>query len=155
MDAKYTEQEAMFRVAAYCSQAERVEYDIRQKLLTWGLKGINISNIIRYLKTENFINEERYCRAFIKDKIRFNKWGKSKIVYELKNKRIPSNIIELCISDINLEEYSEQLEKILIKKLSTIKYSNEYDKRTKLIRFGLGRGFTLDEILRVLSNIEK
>lgn len=150
---KYSESQALPKIAAYCSKAERAESDVRKKLLGWELDESSSERIINRLRKENFLNEERYCRSFIKDKIQFNKWGKVKIVFELKKKRIPEFIINSCLEEIESSDYEIPLMKILVTKSKSVKANNEYERWTKLVRFGMGRGYSFDQIKKCLSQI--
>lgn len=150
---KYSETQALPKIAAYCSKAERAEFDVRKKLLGWELETDSCERIITRLKKENFLNEERYCRSFIKDKIQFNKWGKIKIAFELKKKRVPEFIIDSCFEDIENSDFELPLLKILTNKAKSVKGSNDYERWTKLVRFGLGRGYSFDQIKKCLSKI--
>lgn len=150
---KYSEAQALPKIAAYCSKAERAEFDVRKKLQGWELESESCERIVARLKKENFLNEERYCRSFIKDKIQFNKWGKVKIVFELKKKRISESTISSCFDEIENSDFEAPLMKILITKAKSVKASNDYEKWTKLVRFGMGRGYSLDQIKKCLSKI--
>lgn len=150
---KYSESQALSKVASYCSKAERSELDVKLKLQRWELDNTIIQNIILHLKKENFLNEERFCRAFIKDKLRFNRWGRTKIIFELKKKQIPHYIIDSCFSEFDSDQFEEQLFSILRNKAKSVKANNEYEKRNKLIRFALGRGFSIEQTQRVLETI--
>lgn len=82
-----TETEALNRVAAYCSTAEHCRAEIAEKLQRWGIAYDAIDRIINRLEQEKYIDEKRFCRAFINDKYRFAKWGKMKIGQALQLKR--------------------------------------------------------------------
>lgn len=150
---KYSETQALPKIAAYCSKAERAESDVRKKLLCWELEEESCERIIARLKKENFLNEERYCRSFIKDKIQFNKWGKVKIAFELKKKRIPEFIINSCFEEIESSDFESPLMRILETKSKSVKASTDYEKWSKLVRFGIGRGYSFDQIKKCLSKI--
>lgn len=150
---KLSENQALPKIAAYCSKAERSEYDVKRKLQNWELESESIKNIISRLKKENFLNEERFCRAFIKDKIQFNKWGKTKIVFELKKKYISESIINNSFDEFNNDEFETPLMKILSTKIKSVKANSDYEKRTKLIRFALGRGYSFEQIQKCLSKL--
>ena len=87
-----TETEALNRVAAYCSTAEHCRAEIAEKLQRWGIAYDAIDRIINRLEQEKYIDEERFCRAFINDKYRFAKWGKMKIGQALQLKKISSSV---------------------------------------------------------------
>ncbi len=152
---KYSEKQALAKIAAYCSKAERSEFDVRRKLQNWEMSNDEVLNIIKHLKDEKFLDEDRFCEAYIKDKIRFNKWGKSKIVYELKKKQISERSITRSFENIDTDMLEDQLLSVLLTKLKSVKANNDYERRNKLIRFALGRGYQLDQIIKTLSTILK
>ena len=133
--------EALHKAAALCSSGEKCEYDIREKLLSWEISDSDTNKIISYLVQEKFLNEKRFAEFFVKDKFRFNKWGKIKIAYMLKQKRISSAIIQEALNGIDDDEYCSTLQELMQSKLKSLKYKDEYDKRAKLLRFAQSRGF--------------
>ena len=92
MSAQLTDEEALSRVASYCSTAEHCRAEINEKLQRWGIAYETIARILDQLETEKFIDDERFCRAFVNDKFRFSKWGKMKIAQGLYMKKIPSDV---------------------------------------------------------------
>ena len=84
-----TEPEMLHRAAAYCSTAERCIQDVQKKIDAAGLPPDASERIIARLLKERFIDESRYTRFFVNDKLRFNKWGRVKIGYELYKKKSP------------------------------------------------------------------
>mgnify|MGYP003623756234 CR=1 FL=1 len=150
---KLTEPQALNRAAAYCSKAERCEYDVRKKLISWELPDDAVSRIIKRLKDERFLSDERFSRSFINDKMRFNKWGRTKIIYELSKRNISESVYLPILDEVSGNEFEEQLMHILRVKARTVKGKNEYDKKTKLIRFAVGRGFSLDMSIKGVNKI--
>ena len=150
------EKQATVRIASYCSKAERCEYDVRKKLIAWELDSDTIGRIISYLKKENFLNEERFCQSFIRDKVRFNKWGKNKIIFELKKKHISESFVDVSFRALAIDdEFEEPLMKILESKMRSVKASNDYEKRMKLMRFAAGRGYPADLVRKCLDQLIK
>ena len=142
---------ALHRLAAYCSRGERCVYDIRQKMIRWGLSEAEQKKAVQYLQREHFLDEKRYCRAFVHDKSQYNHWGSYKIQYELKKKQIPDGLIREAISEMDKEVQREQLQKLLVHKRKTVKGANEYEINQKLIRFAAGKGFPLEDIEAALG----
>jgi len=105
------------------------------------------------LKSEDFINEKRFCTYFVKDKFRFNNWGKIKISYALKAKGLDKDTLADAMNTIDDGEYEELLASILKTKLTGLKYEFEYEKQGKLFRFAQSRGFENNVIERVLRGI--
>ena len=103
---------------------------------------------------DDFINEKRFCVAFTKDKFHFNKWGKIKISYALKQKGLPNDLINNALRTIDDGEYEEMLAVILKNKLKTIQWEYEYEKQGKLFAFAQSRGFESAVIDRVIRTIK-
>ncbi len=150
---KLSEPQALNRVASYCSRAERSESAVRKKLLTWGLPDDAIKRIIDRLKKEKYLDDSRFARSFINDKLRFNKWGKTKIVFELKKLNISSSIYNPILDELAGDEFEKQLMHVLVIKVKSVKAKNDYDKKTKLIRFALGRGFSMDLSIKCVDKL--
>ena len=150
---KFSEPQALNRIAHYCSRAERCEYDVRKKLTSWELSGDVIKRITDRLKKERYLDDSRYAKSFINDKLKFNKWGKTKIIFELKKRNIPESVYNPIFDELSGDEFEEQLKHILSVKIKSIKAKNDYEKKTKLIRFALGRGFSMDSAIRCVNKL--
>jgi regulatory protein len=148
-----TYEQALQRLAAYCSRTERCVFDVRRKMLAWDISGDEQNRIIQRLTQEKFLDESRYCRAFVNDKFKYSRWGIYKIKYELKKKQIPVHLIAEALEGIDSEENQEQLQQLLSQKMKMVKGRNGYEIRQKLMRFALGRGFSPDEIEKAISSI--
>lgn len=150
---KLTEPQALNRVAAYCSRAERSEFAVRKKLIAWEVPEDAIKRIIDRLRKEKYLDDTRFARSFINDKLNFNKWGRTKIIYELKKRNILESIYIPILEELSGDEFEKQLIHILSVKIKSVKGKNDYDKKTKLIRFALGRGFTMDLVIKCVNKL--
>ncbi|MDR0541945.1 MAG: RecX family transcriptional regulator [Dysgonamonadaceae bacterium] len=139
-------EQALQRLAAYCSRGERCIQDILRKMTRWELPEQEQKRAIQYLQKENFLDERRFCRAFVHDKSQYNHWGVYKIRYELQKKQIPEPLIREALSKIDTDANREQLRQILAAKRKTVKGKNDYEINRKLMRFAAGKGFSLDDI---------
>jgi regulatory protein len=153
MKKEYSLEELLHKAASYCSISEHCVFEVEEKLNAWGVSSENKQKIIDRLISEDFINEKRYCNYFVKDKFRFNKWGKIKISFALKGKGLDNSLISEALNKIDDGEYEEMLASILKTKLVGLKYEYEYEKQGKLFRFAQSRGFESNVIERVLRNI--
>ena len=153
MKKEYTLEELLHKAASYCSISEHCVSEVVEKLTAWGVSITDKQKIIDRLISEDFINEKRFCIYFVKDKFRFNKWGKIKISYALKQKGLSSELINSALSTIDEGEYQEMLASILKTKLVGLKFEFEYEKQGKLFRFAQSRGFENNIIDRVLRTI--
>ncbi|MDD4971186.1 MAG: regulatory protein RecX [Paludibacter sp.] len=153
MKKEYTLDELLHKAASYCSISEHCVSEVEDKLTAWGVSPMDKQKIIDRLQSEDFINEKRFCTYFVKDKFRFNKWGKIKISFALKSKGLDKETILSAIETIDDGEYEELLASILKTKLTGLKYEFEYEKQGKLFRFAQSRGFENNVIDRVLRSI--
>jgi len=150
MDSLKFEQ-ALHRLTAYCSRGERCVYDVRKKMSRWGISEEEQQKAVQYLQRENFLDEKRFCRAFVHDKSQYNRWGPYKIRYELKKKQISDHLIREAMSETDTDTRREQLRGLLTHKRKTVKGANEYEINQKLMRFAAGRGFSFEDIEAALS----
>lgn len=146
-----TEGEALHKAAAYCSNCERCIYDVTEKLETWGIDTCAQKRIIDRLIEEKFIDEERFCRFFINDKFKFNKWGKIKISQALYQKKVSSKLYTEFLNQIDEQEYLQTLRDLIATKKRSTSAANEYLLNMKLIRFAASRGFELDAIHKCIQ----
>ena len=153
MKKEYTLDELLHKAASYCSISEHCISEVAEKLNAWGVPGDDKQKIIDRLISEDFINEKRFCIFFVKDKFRFNKWGKIKISFALKGKGLDKEVISEAISTIDDGEYEEMLASLLKTKLVGLKYEFEYEKQGKLFRFAQSRGFENNVIEKALRSI--
>jgi regulatory protein len=128
---------------------------VQQKLKRWEVAEDMAERIVAKLVKEKFIDEERYARAFVRDKFRYNHWGRVKIEHELKLKRIASRHIEQGLEELKEEDNLETLRQLIEKKRPSVKGKNEYEIKVKLIRFALGRGFAMDDVIRVVGSLDE
>ena len=146
-----TEQDAYLTLAALCAQAEHCQYEMLEKMRKWELSEECQARIMERLVKERYIDDERFARAFVKDKIRYNKWGRRKVQQGLWLKRIDPEIQQHVLDEIDDNEYLGVLRPLLRQKRNTVKAQNDYELNQKLVRFALGRGFTFDIIRQCLD----
>lgn len=146
------EAEAQRRMETYCSVAERCRADVELKMMRWGMERAAVQRILTHLEKEHYIDEQRFCHAFVRDKFRFDKWGKVKISQALQLKKIPSSTSWLAIrEEIDEDEYLQTLRNLLATKRKSIRTESESELKDKLARFALSRGFEWDDVLRCLN----
>lgn len=148
------EQDQVYNKAALlCSRSEKCTSEILEKLRLWGLSEEESGVVIRKLISEKYIDDERFARAYVKDKYRFNHWGRQKIEFMLRSKKISPEILELAFEEIEEERYSEGLCKLIADKARSVKAKDQYDKRNKLMRFALGRGFESNKVYAAFKEL--
>lgn len=147
-------QDLLYRTTALCASSEHCCHDIEEKLRKWGASSQETDEIIDYLLDEKYIDEERFSRAYAKDKMRYNHWGRLKIDQGLRLLFISAPLRKQALEELSEEEYREILLSILQTKARSVKAKNNYERNTKLIRFALGRGFEMSLILECISQAE-
>lgn len=146
-----TEQQILFKLTALCSASEHCSAEMTEKMTKWEVDEATQARIMEYLVKEKYIDDERFCRYFVRDKIRFNKWGRRKVEQALFMKRIPKTISNAVLDEVDDNDYLEILRPLIRQKAKSTKARNEYEKNMKLIKFALGRGFTYDIIRQVID----
>jgi regulatory protein len=145
-------EQALHRLAAYCSHAERCIFDVRRKMDAWEIPVNEQNKIIERLMQEKFLDESRYCRAFVNDKSKYSHWGAYKIKYELAKKQIPGQLIREALENLDSNESQEQLRGLLEQKRKSVKGKTEFEIKQKLMRFAASRGFSQGEIEKALEH---
>lgn len=129
----------MDKARHYCAYQERCIYDVKMKLLEWKASDHTIESIIRKLKEEDYIDEERYAVSFARGKLRNNKWGKAKIFHALMQKHIPELYVQMGLGELDEKEYLEVLKSVIASK--DIQEEDEYKRNNKLVRYAVQKGF--------------
>ena len=146
-----TEQEAYLTLAALCAQAEHCQWEMVEKMRKLEIPEEAQARIMERLVKERYVDDERFARAFAKDKVRYNKWGRRKVEQALWQKHIDEDIRKNVLNEIDDEEYLSVLRPLLKQKRKSIKAQNDYELNQKLMRFALGRGFTFDIIKQCID----
>lgn len=141
----------------YCSMREYCANDIRKKLKTRGCDMDETEAVVKKLVEDRFIDEERYCTAFVRDKSSLSGWGRRKIEFALRNKGLDGEVIKAALGSLDPEAGSKVLERVVKRKFEElikrrVKSDEDNTKiRERVIRFALTRGFTYEEILKVFN----
>ncbi|MBN2669614.1 MAG: RecX family transcriptional regulator [Bacteroidales bacterium] len=148
------DKEVYSKMAAMCSKQEYCIDDIQKKLDKYELSNTSKQDIISALQKENFLNEERYATAFVRDKFLFNKWGKVKISYHLKIKHITGEIINTALDSINETDYFQIARTLASQKMKQMKLSKlDYTHKQKVMRFLFQRGFESNIINTIVDEL--
>lgn len=133
--------EILYKLAAKCSVSEQCMSDIEAKLSRYDLTEEERTRILRHLVEEKYIDDRRYAEAFVREKYRFNKWGRIKIAQGLRMKGIDSEAISTAMKAIDEAEYLDILRDLIKAKRKSTRGKNDYEINGKLVRFATGRGF--------------
>lgn len=146
-----TEQEAYLSLAALCAQAEHCQWEMLEKMRRWELSDEAQARVMERLMKERYVDDERYARAFVKDKVRYNKWGRRKVEQALWQKHIGDSVRQQVLDEVDDDEYISILRPLLQQKRRSTKAASDYELNQKLIRFAVSRGFTMDIIKRCIN----
>lgn len=153
-----TPQEAYTRLASYCAQAERSPSDLRRRMQRLELEEELQAELLERLEREGFVSGERFARAFVHDKHRFNGWGPRRLEHELRRHGIASSVIATALEELEEETSAEDEEPRVLQLLRTKQRSlpaglerrKAYDR---LMRFGLYRGYDYDEVREAITQL--
>lgn len=130
------------KAARYCATAEHCESEVAEKLYQWGTPQQWRDKIVDYLYENNYLNTQRYCRAYVHDKLLYQGWGRVKIRMMLQGKRLPAADIHEAIENIDETEYLQVLEKVMSKKKNATP--------EEVARYCMQRGFEWERISALL-----
>jgi regulatory protein len=147
----YTVKEAQQVLEHFCSYQERTHKEVAGKLYKMGMIPQVIDEITISLMQNNFLNEERYAKAFVGGKFRINKWGRIKIKQALALKGVSSQNIQIGLAEINQEAYQNAIIKLLNKKSVSVKAKNKYEKKQKLLKYLQQKGYEINLVLELID----
>jgi regulatory protein len=142
------------KIRHYCSYQERCISEVEQKLKAFSLQSEKIPGIINQLQKESYLDEERFAKIFAGGKFRVNKWGRNKIVFEMKIRGIPELMIQEGMAEINETEYLQTLKELMNHKYIEIKTKKNVNIREKIINFAYGKGYEMEHILVFIKEMK-
>jgi len=141
------------KLTRYCAYQERCSADILDKLYSLKVPKEDFDNYLPKLKDENFLNEERFVKAFISAHSK-KKWGKTKIKSSLSGKKIDNDLIKKYLEQIEQSDYDEQIKVLLQKKWKSLRAGSPKENKNKLIRFMLSKGFEMGKVINAMKELE-
>jgi len=148
----FTFEEIKLKLANYCVYQDRCHAEVEQKMREFVLIPEAKEDILLFLMKENYLNEERFTRSYIRGKFYIKSWGRTKIKMNLKQKGITEKLISSCFDEIDEADYLNTINKIYENYESKLKGLKEYQKKAKTIKYLLSRGFEYEFILQVIEN---
>jgi regulatory protein len=141
------------KIAKYCAYQERSHLEVEQKLYSFGITSAQVQEVLAWLITENYVNEERYAIAFAGGKFRIKKWGKIKIANRLGQKKISQYSIDKSLSHIDNKDYLDTMEQLIRQKWQSTSVGNVYELRNKVARYVISKGFEPDQVWELIKTI--
>lgn len=138
----------------YCAYQDRCHQEVRSKLIDLGVYGDRLEEIIAELVSDNFLNEERFARSYARGKFRLKKWGRTRIVQELRRRKISDYCIRKALTEIEEQDYLAALEQVVRKKAATEKETDAFKRRAKLAAHALRRGYEAELVWSFLKKTE-
>jgi regulatory protein len=146
--------EILRKAASFCAYQERTHDEVRKRLSDWGVWGDDAEEMIAYLISENFLNEQRFAEIFAGSKFRQKQWGKVKIKYELRQRGLSAYNVAYGLSCIDNDDYLQTLEQVIDKKKQELRAEPTYTQHQKAARYAIGKGFEPSLVWEVLNALD-
>ena len=150
----FTVNEIEFKLKQYCSYQDRCHNEVEKKLKTFDVISEVKEQIISNLISENYLNETRFCKSFVRGKFKIKNWGKRKITLELKSRKVSNYNLKEGLKEINEIDYLDKLENIFNKKFASLDHLSLINKKKKILSFLLYRGWETNLIYEKLNQIK-
>lgn len=147
----YSKTEALKKLEKYCAYQERSHKQVFQKCRDYGLNEADSNEILIELISSNFLNEKRFAEAYVKGKFKIKSWGIQKITQGLTLAGVSKNLIESSLKELDKKNYSDTIQKLAEKKMNTLKKGNEFEKKMKVQRYLISKGYKYEEIQNALK----
>ena len=148
-----TPEQALAALMRLCARAEKSQEDARRLMRGWGLAERDAEGVLAKLVRDRFIDDARYAGAFVREKLRLSGWGEYKIRTALQRKRIDRALIDAALAEADRSGMDERLRRQLERKARTVKYTSQYELKTKLIRYGLSLGYDYETVVEAASGL--
>ena len=146
-----SEEQALARLTALCASAEHCTGEMIDKMTKWEISEEAQVRIMEHLVKNKYIDDERYCRAFVHDKMEYNHWGRRKIEQALYVKHVDKAIQKTVLDEIPDEDFIDILRPLIVHKRRQTRANSEYEMNMKLMRFAASRGFTIEQIRQCID----
>ena len=150
-----TEQEALQKLSALCARAEHSSGEMLEKMRRWQLSEDARERVLDRLIDEKFVDDERFARLFVREKIRFDRWGRRKIEQALYQKGVASDISRRVLDEVDDEAYVAELKNLIAAKRRSVQAESDYEMRAKLTKYALGRGFGYNVIRQCIDGADE
>ncbi len=151
---KYISKEAgLAKLQKYCAYQDRCHQEVRTKLINLGIYGNVLEEIIAELIADNFLNEERFSRSYARGKFRMRRWGRNRIINELKFRKISDYCIRKAMTEIEEEEYLQALFEIIQKKKKHLNEDDSFKANNKIAKYAISRGFESELVWNIVKKL--
>lgn len=155
MKKELTKEQVLLKLTSMCSTAEHCSGEMIRKMELWKVPSAMQAEVMEYLVKEKYVDDRRFCRFFVNDKIKYNKWGRRKVEQALWEKRIDAAVAREVLDEVPDDIYVGILSELLKQKRKSVKGGSDYEIKCRLVRFAVGRGFTYDIINRCIDEADE
>lgn len=149
-----SELQVLSKIYKYCAYQERCKSEVIQKMNELGIRSEKHPQIIQHLIEERFLDENRYLEIYIGGKFRVKKWGRRKIIFELKKKQVAEEaILRVLNSVISSAAYTETIKNLAIQKDKALNGASELQKKSKIIRYLLQKGYESEWVYPIVMQL--
>lgn len=150
----YTVNDALKKLMRYCAYQERCHKEVEQKLKLYHLTPLEKQEVIYQLIKDNFLNEERFTIAFVRDKFNLQHWGKQRITRELKYRHISDHLIQKGLKEIDEKTYLKTFKTLFDNKLKQLDNQKPIQKKRKIIDYLVRKGYEYELIFDTVSQLD-
>ncbi|HEY2722689.1 MAG TPA: regulatory protein RecX [Chitinophagaceae bacterium] len=150
---KLTKEQALQKLRHYCRYQERCRSEVKDKLFELGVPAIEHDELLTELTDENYLDEERFAIAFTVGRFKMRQWGRKKISYELKGKRVAEGAIQKALEHVNENDYLQILRKLADEKYVSLKSDQHLIRKKKTINYLLQKGYEADLVKTLFENM--
>lgn len=150
-----SKEQMLRRLRLRAAKEELCSFSARQSMLRAGIDSRLQQQILETLREEKFIDDERYARAFVREKLRLSKWGLQKIRQALRQKGIAAQMIEAALEEGSGEDFKIRLQTVLEAKMRTLKAKSAFERKAKLVRYAVGQGYAMQDAMEVVASLVK
>lgn len=148
-----TPEQARSALMRLCARAEKSEGDARRLMRGWGVAAADSEQVLARLVRDRFIDDNRYAEAFVREKLRLSGWGEYKIRAALQRKGIAKPLIDAALSTTDRTDMTARLRTQMQRKMRILKYTTQYELKTKLIRYGLSLGYDYESVFDAAASM--
>ena len=146
-------EQAKVKIAAYCAYQERCHAEVTEKLYTYSLHRDQVEELVAWLITENYLNDERYAIAFTGGKFRVKQWGKLRIRRALELKKVSEYCISKSLKEIDDVDYLLTIDDLIVRQQGRISDENIFSLRNRIAKYLMNKGFEPDLIWQQVRTI--
>ncbi|MFI3305776.1 MAG: regulatory protein RecX [Rikenellaceae bacterium] len=148
-----SEEQALSSLMALCARAEKSSGDAHRLMSRWGVEEVAQQRVLAQLRSERFIDDERFATLFIREKTRLNGWGTYKIRMELQRKGVAREIVDEKLAELDDDTMFSRLVTQIERRLRSVKYNSREQLRDKLIRYGASLGYNFSSVNDAVSEV--